>query len=81
MALTRQSVGADVHLEGAQTSVNLVAVLAGEGLGSKGGAVELLVLAEAGVCGVGLATVIAGVSGFTAATPSTATPVTGRCGV
>lgn len=68
VALARQGVGADVHLEGAQARVHLVAVLAAEGLGSQGRAVELLVFAEAGVGGVGLATITARVTSFTALT-------------
>lgn len=54
--LAGQGVGADVHLQRAQRDVHLLAVLAAEGLLGGGvlvgGAVELLMLAEAGVGGV-----------------------------
>ena len=49
LALAGQGVRADVHLEGAEGRVRLVAVLAGEVLLHLGGAVELLVLAQAAV--------------------------------
>lgn len=75
VALARQGVGADVHLEGAQARVHLVAVLAAEGLGSQGRAVELLVFAEAGVGGVGLCAFRAGVPRFSAT--AAAAPITG----
>lgn len=52
MALARQGVGPDVHLQRSHADVDLLAVLAGErflGLSFGGGAVELLVLRESGV--------------------------------
>lgn len=66
VTLAGQRVRADVHLECAQADVDLLAVLAGEGLlclAFGRGAVELLVLREAGVGGVGLSAVGAGVAG------------------
>ena len=62
LTLAGQRVRADVHLEGAQARVHLLAVLARKRLGSQGGAVELFVLAKAGVGGVRLATVSARVA-------------------
>lgn len=65
-ALAGERVGPDVHLEGAQGDVDLLAVLAAEGLlvgGLLGSAVELLVLREAAVGGVGLVAVRALVTG------------------
>ena len=60
MALARQRVRPDVHLQRAQAHVHFLAVLAREGLfrlafGSR--AVELLVLGQTGVSGVGFAAV------------------------
>lgn len=48
-ALTRQGVGTNVHLQGAQRGVRLVTVLAGELLLDLCSAVELLVLAQAAI--------------------------------
>ena len=68
LALARQRMGADVHLEGAQRRVRLLAVLAGELLLNLCGTVELFVLGEAAECRVALAAAVALVAGQAART-------------
>ena len=72
----RQAVTADVHLEGAQGDVHLVAVLAAERFLVGGGTVELLVLGQSTVSRVALVAVWTLVSG----TPVQG-PATGRGGI
>ena len=59
LALARQRVRANVHLERTERCVHLVAVLAREVLEHLGAAVELLVLGEAAECRVALAAAVA----------------------
>ena len=65
-ALAGQCVRADVHLEGTERDVNLLAVFAAEGFlvgGLLGGAVKLLMFSQPAVSRVGLVTIGALVAG------------------
>lgn len=60
MTLARQRVRSDVHLESTETDVNLLAVLAGEGLFRltfRRGTVKLLMLRQSGIRGIRFSTV------------------------